>query len=361
MSEPGDPTLTEAVRLEGAVAVAESLTGSRAATAWAKRAAGLDLGSVVAATEACGARFITPASPEWPEQVAELDLAGPLGSFGGAPLGLWLRGPGDLAAMTGRTVAIVGSRAATSYGERIAADLGAELAAAGVTVVSGGAFGIDAAAHRGAMAAGGRTLCVLAGGVDQPYPRGNAALLEAIGEGHLLVSEVPPGAHPTRPRFLIRNRLIAGLTQATIIVEAAARSGARNTVSWANLLGRMVLAVPGPVHSAMSVTPHELIRTQQATLVCDSAQVLELISPMGLATLPEIRGPQRVTDDLTESEIAVFEFIPGRGALAAGDLALRAGLDMRSTLVTLTRLADRGLVHQDAEGGWRLVSGSVPG
>lgn len=359
VGDPGDPPLIEAVEREGAAAVVKSLAGSRATTPWARRAAGLDLSAVLSATEACGVRFITPNSPEWPVGVADLAVAGPLGEFGGAPLGLWVRGPGDLAAWSERAVAVVGSRAATAYGERVASDLGAEVATAGVTVVSGGAFGIDAAAHRGALAAGGRTICVLAGGVDQLYPRGNTRLLETIAGDHLIVSEVPPGAHPTRPRFLIRNRLIAALAQGTVIVEAAARSGARNTVSWADLLGRVVMAVPGPVSSAMSVTPHELIRTQQATLVCDSDQVLELISPMGLATLPEIRGPERVLDALTDQEQAVFEFIPGRGALPAGELALRSGLDMRTTLITLTRLAERGLVRPDGERGWRLVTGSV--
>ena len=152
-----------------------------------------------------------------------------------------------------RSVAIVGSRASTAYGEHVAGELGHQLAERGWTVVSGGAFGIDAAAHRGALAAEAPTVAVLACGVDRPYPAAHGALLHRIAETGLLVSEWPPGAAPHRHRFLVRNRLIAALTRGTVVVEAAARSGAQATARRARKLGRQVLVVPGPVTSAMSV------------------------------------------------------------------------------------------------------------
>ncbi len=198
-------------------------------------------------------------------------------------------------------MAIVGSRAATAYGTGVATDLAADLVDRKVTVVSGGAFGIDTAAHRGALASGGPTVCVVANGVDVAYPPANAALFDALARDQLLVSELPPGAHPTRVRFLARNRLIAAMSQGTIVVEAALRSGARNTASWATECGRPLMAVPGSVYSRASTAPHLMIRNGQAVLVTSAAEVLEMISGMGQSTLPLIHGPQRATDALTEA------------------------------------------------------------
>ena len=186
-----------------------------------------------------------------------------------------------LAPLVERSVAVVGSRASTPYGDSVGAELAADLGEADYTVVSGGAFGIDAAAHRGSLASRSPTLAILAGGLDQPYPAGHGSLFERIAERGVLVSELPPGQHPTRTRFLSRNRLIAALTPGTVMVEAAARSGARNTVTWASALHRVVMAVPGPVTSANSVTPHRLIRESEAVLVTRAAEVLELLSPLG--------------------------------------------------------------------------------
>ena len=169
---------------------------------------------------------------------------------------MWLAGGGDLAELAAQSVAVVGSRASTPYGDTVAAELAAELSESGRSVLSGGAYGIDAAAHRGCLAGRTPTVAVLAGGLDQPYPSGHRPLFDRIAERGVLVSELAPGEHPTRVRFLARNRLIAALTPGTVLVEAAARSGARNTVTWANVLGRIVMAVPGPVTSATSVTPH---------------------------------------------------------------------------------------------------------
>ena len=224
--------------------------------------------------ERCGARLVTPEDDEWPalplhalvlataaepedpkHQSARTVAPVP-------PLALWVRGPGRLDELADRSVAIVGSRASTAYGEHVAGEFGYQLAERGWTVVSGGAYGIDAAAHRGALAAEGPTIAVLACGVDRPYPAGNGALLHRIAESGLVVSEWPPGAAPHQHRFLVRNRLIAGLTRGTVVVEAAARSGAVATANRARKLGKQVMVVPGPVTSAMSVGCHELLREQ---------------------------------------------------------------------------------------------------
>ncbi len=236
--------------------------------------------------EAAAARFIVPGDDEWPAGLDDLRHAESIQRRGGEPVGLWLRGPGHLAHLMERSVAIVGSRAATAYGNGIAADLAADLVEQGVTVLSGGAFGIDVAAHRGALAAGGPTVCVLANGVDVAYPPGNASIFDTLAKDQLLVSELPPAAHPTRVRFLARNRLIAAMSRGTVVVEAALRSGARNTAGWALGCGRPLMAVPGPVYSRASTAPHLMIRNGQAVLVTSAAEVLELISEMGQAMLP---------------------------------------------------------------------------
>jgi DNA processing protein len=138
-----------------------------------------------------------------------------------------------------------------------------------------------------------------------------------------------------------------------VLVEAAARSGARNTVTWANVLGRIVMAVPGPVTSATSITPHHLIREAEAILVTRSSDVLELLSPLGRVN-PRTPGERRATDDLNADELRVFESVPGRGSIAAGDLALRAGLTLPITLALLDQLAEQGFLVQNVLGQWQL-------
>jgi DNA processing protein len=256
-----------------------------------------------------------------------------------------------------RSVAVVGSRAATAYGNGIAADLAADLVEQGVTVVSGGAFGIDVAAHRGALAAGGPTVCVLANGVDVAYPPGHASIFESLAKDQLLVSELPPAAHPTRVRFLARNRLIAAMSRGTVVVEAALRSGARNTAGWALGCGRPLMAVPGPVYSRASTAPHLMIRNGQAVLVTSAAEILELISDMGEAMLPLAHGQIRATDALNENQLAVFEAIPARRRATVGDIALAAGVSVPTCLGALTALESAGLVEGD-ERGWLVAVGS---
>ena len=207
--------------------------------------------SLLAATETSGARFVMPGDDEWPDGLSALRYCDAVNRRGGVPFGLWLRGPGHLAEQLQRSVAIVGSRACTEYGGVLAAELAADLGEAGVTVVSGGAYGIDAAAHRGALAVGRPTIAVLANGVDDRLSAGQrGGASNASPREDLLVSELPPGTHPSRMRFLARNRLIAAMSRGTVVVEAALRSGARNTASWALECQRPLMAVPGPVSSA---------------------------------------------------------------------------------------------------------------
>ncbi|MEN1976760.1 DNA-processing protein DprA [Cellulomonas olei] len=244
----------------------------RALERWAPRLADLDPLRALDRADAVGAVVLHPGHPDWPHGLDDLGPA--------APLALWVRGPADPAALLGRAVAVVGARAATVYGRRVASDLAGGLAARDVTVVSGGAFGIDVAAHRAALAAGGVSVAFLAGGIDRPSPVANLDVLEAlVAGGGALVAESPPGSTPTRSRFLQRNRLIAACTRATVVVEAAWRSGALSTASRAAELLRPVGAVPGPVTSMASAGCHRLLRDGGAVCITGVDDVLELVGP----------------------------------------------------------------------------------
>jgi DNA processing protein len=285
LSEPGELRLSVLVAELGAPEVFELLRAQHDVqgvyTDVAARLRGLDPERELRQAAERGVRFVCPGDEEWPEQLSGLDAAGVLNQRGGTPLGLWVRGPLSLGEATRRAVAVVGSRSATTYGADVAGQLSSDLAAAGVTVVSGAAYGIDVAAHRGALAARGPTVAVLACGADRVYPAGNQHVIDYIARTGLVVSEVPPGCAPTKLRFLSRNRIIAALSRGTVVVEAAARSGALNTANWATRLGRVVMGVPGPVTSAPSEGVHELLRTGEAQLVTRGAHVLELDSPAG--------------------------------------------------------------------------------
>lgn len=222
------------------------------------------------------ARFVIPGDQEWPQQLN--DLAAP-------PLGLFVRGQADLRTLAVTSVAVVGSRAASSYGIRIASDLAADLADRGWSIVSGGAFGIDAAAHRGALAVGGLTAAVLANGIDLAYPRAHTDLLSRIMDSGVVISEVPPGAAPTRFRFLTRNRIIAALTRGTVVVEAALRSGSLRTAAQAEELMRVVMATPGPIDSASSAGVHQWIAQRRAELVTSADEVVGLVGSLEQLTL----------------------------------------------------------------------------
>jgi DNA processing protein len=312
---------------------------------WRVRLPAADPRAGLATCERLGGRLVCPGDAEWPTQ---LDALGDR-----RPYALWVRGHRDLRHCCLRSVAIVGARAATPYGVHVASEMAAELAEREFSIVSGGAFGIDAAAHRGALAAAGVTIAVLASGIDVPYPRGNDALFGDIADQGLLVSEWPPESNPTRLRFLVRNRVIAALTRGTVVVEAGRRSGAANTAGHAADLDRPLMAVPGPVTSQMSVGCHRLLREAGAVCVTDAADVLDLIGRIGDDVAPARRGPVLARDCLDPTTAAVLEALPGRRGAGPATIAVAAGVEIDTVIQCLGRLSAAGLAERHA-GGWRV-------
>jgi DNA processing protein len=386
LAEPADRWLGRLLRLHGAAATLDAIKTGRlpghhatkptargamkaAMERWQVRLPGLPAPQEVLAFRESGIRVITPDDPEWPGQLADLG--------DDQPYALWLRGNADLRFSCLRSVAIVGSRAATAYGSYVAAEFAASLAARGLAVVSGGAFGVDAAAHRGALGADGVTIAVLACGVDVPYPAAHAELFDAIAAQGVLASEWPPGQHVSRLRFLVRNRVIAALATGTLVVEAAQRSGALNTARHARDLHRRLMAVPGPVTSDLSAGCHHIIREWQGVLVTSAAEATEHLSPVGETSFAEtaanIAGPGApaggarlaggrqaspvIPRDLLDLESAtVLDAMPSRGGLGTLRVAQRAGLAPAATATCLGRLATAGFVER-CDDGWRLRRG----
>lgn len=277
--EPGDLRVTGLVSELGATKVLGYLEAaadveSHWGFALAQELGRADPAQVLEEAASLGIRFIVPGDAEWPAELGALRNAGALHDRGGEPVGLWVRGAHDLRQLANNSVAVVGSRAATNYGTEQATELSRDLARMSHTVVSGAAFGVDQAAHRGALLAGGPTIAVMPGGVDRPYPTAHAQLLDSIAERGLVVSEAPPGAGPTRTRFLARNRVVAGLAEGTVVVEGAVRSGALNTAHWTTNLHRPLMGVPGPVSSAASTGVNQLIRLGQASAVTTAQDVV---------------------------------------------------------------------------------------
>lgn len=305
----------------------------------------------LAAAEKVGARLVVPESPDWPAWPL-LCLSGPASRGTGAPLGLWIRGTGTVDDLFGRAVSVVGARDASGYGEHVATEIGYGLASAGVTVVSGAAYGIDGAAHRGALNAGGPTVAVLGCGVDIAYPAGHSSLLDGVAECGLVLSEYPPGVNPARHRFLVRNRLIAALSTATVVVEAGVRSGARNTATTAANLGKVVLAVPGPITSASSVGCHDLVRSGGATLAGSVSEILEVVGPIGTNLKPADNQPRRSTDGLTDQALRVHEALLREQGREAAEVAIESGVPVARTRALLPELELTGHAtrHND---GWR--------
>jgi DNA processing protein len=299
-----------------------------------------------------GGRLITSDGDEWPLLAFAAFGAAEVRSRGGPPMVLWALGPERLDAVTERAAAVVGTRAATVYGERVAGDLAAGLAEHDVAVISGGAYGIDGAAHRAALDCDGITVAVLAGGLDIPYPAGHSALLHRIGQHGLLFTEYPPGVRPARHRFLTRNRLVAGVAGAAVVVEAGLRSGAANTAAWARALGRVVAAVPGPVTSSASAGCHALLRNG-AELVTRADDVVELVGHIG-ELAPEEPRPTTALDGLSDGERQVYEALPGRGAATVDEIAIASGLAPEQVLGPLAILEVAGLARRDG-GCWRIV------
>ena len=314
-----------------------SARAERALDRWKARLDRVDPEQILDDAERRGIRVITPEDEEWPEPLTDLQES--------APHCLWLHGPGHLDDLVAaRAAALVGSRASTPYGEDTAASLAAAFAARGGTVVSGGAYGIDAAAHRGALAAdAGATIAILAGGLDRLYPRGNTHLLERIRQHHLLVSEAPPGTAPTRWRFLSRNRLIAALSQAVVVVEASWRSGALSTARRADDLSRPVGAVPGPVTSAASAGCHRLIRERGAVLITEPSELLDLL-PGGPAAGESGYAVQDELDLLSPADRRVLDAVPPRSWQGAEQIAREIGFVTDDVQAAVARLELLGLV-----------------
>jgi DNA processing protein len=371
LAAAGDPAVHRLIKSRGLVAAAgEVMDRRRSLTAAAEVLPGVGSGA-------------TPGSPPefgWLEAARLLDRAheagiwllypenrgwpSGLGALGGGidrdnagePFALWVRGRGDaLADMTRQSVAVVGSRAASAYGDHMAALLSGGLTDAGWTVISGGAYGIDAAAHRAALSAGGPTIAVLAGGVDVAYPARNANLLDQVARNGALLSESPPGASPRRHRFLSRNRLIAALTGGTVIVEAGLRSGALNTARHTRRLGRPLMGVPGPATSALSAGVHAMLRDHpQARVVTSPEQVLEEVGPIGLlAPVPRPTGGPR--DALSAVMLDVLEAVPGFEPHLASTIGTASGQPPETVAAVLVALVDHGLVEK-LSAGYRLTA-----
>lgn len=334
---------------------------NRALNRWAPRMDGLEPGRDLAHLAAMSGELLVRGSANWPPGLNDLGDAQPhclwvrsaIGTDRSQPAELPAPGTHWLTQSLARSVALVGARACTDYGTGVTHELASGLTDRGFTVVSGGAYGIDAAAHRGALAVGGETFGLLAGGVDRLYPAGNARLLRAITEeGGALMSEVPPGAVPSRTRFLQRNRLIAALSATTVVVEAAWRSGSLNTASHAQAMFRPVGAVPGPVTSMASAGTHRLLREQGAVCVTDAAEVAELAGAVGQDLAPVRQGSVAEYDNLNQEARRVYDALPVRSPAAPESVARSAGLSVAEALAGLGELELLGIAAGQA-GLWK--------
>ena len=305
----------------------------------------------------CGAWLVTPADPLWPPQLNDLGPA--------RPYGLWCRGDSrhllDLASAP--SVALVGSRDPSIYGTEATTHLAAELARRGYTVISGGAMGIDIAAHRAALTQQGSdlpTIAFMAGGLDRLYPAQNSDALNMIVDRGLIMSEVSVGNTPTRWRFLERNRLIAALARHTIVVEARWRSGALNTARHAMEIGRTLWAVPGQINSPNSVGTNRLLRDGLAQTLTEAADILEYDAAAGfeLGTEHESEWDRAASssalDELTERQGRVWDDLSPRSYRGVDEIAAALGLSARDVMADLFHLGRCGLAESSGT-SWRKV------
>ena len=383
VAEPGDGVLGRAIVAVGAPAVAEHLLARAPADALVDAVveAGGDLdereansardrwlprldhrGFVTSLAQAArvGARLLVPGDPCWPTGVDELGAH--------APLALWVRGRVEALGGGQPTIALVGARAATGYGEHVTMEASAGLVDRGFAIVSGGAYGIDGMAHRSALASDGTTVAFLAGGVDRYYPLGHESLLARIAETGAVVAELPCGAAPTKWRFLQRNRLIAAASEATVVLEAGIRSGSLNTAGHAAALGRPIGAVPGPVTSPASAGCHRLLREFDAVCVVDADQMAELVSgggrrlwrgPAGAIVVDGAAGGEGEGAESSSPDeradprlVRVLDALSTRTPRPLDDVARRAGLTVTEVMSVLGGLEAEGIAMRDAR-GWR--------
>jgi len=290
--------------------------------------------------------LVTPEMDTWPHQLTDL------GSH--APLALWTRG--DVRLLSRLSAAVVGSRAATGYGEHVTAEITRGLVSANVVITSGGAYGIDGVAHRAALAAQGATVGIFAGGLDRLYPSGHERLFAEILERGLLCAELPPGSSPTKWRFLQRNRIIAALTSATVVCEAGHRSGSLNTAGHAAQLSRPIGAVPGPVTSAASSGCHRLLREYDAVCVRSASDVLELLNPMQGAFPPSTEEQVQSSQNmLSQEEVRVLDALSPRSPRSVETLAQASGMSTFGVTDALAELDLRGMVTQRVNGWLKRV------
>ena len=309
----------------------------------------------------CGAWLVTPADPLWPPQLNDLGPA--------RPYGLWCRGDSRhlLDVASAPSVALVGSRDPSIYGTEATTHLAAELARRGYTVISGGAMGIDIAAHRAALTQQGSdlpTIAFMAGGLDRLYPAQNSDALNMIVDRGLIMSEVSVGNTPTRWRFLERNRLIAALARHTIVVEARWRSGALNTARHAMEIGRTLWAVPGQINSPNSVGTNRLLRDGLAQTLTQAADILEYDAAAGfeLGTEHESEWDQAASssalDELTERQGRVWDDLSPRSYRGVDEIAAALGLSARDVMADLFHLGRCGLAESSGT-SWRKVRPAV--
>ncbi|MBF0671122.1 MAG: DNA-protecting protein DprA [Salinibacterium sp.] len=298
-----------------------------------------------------GARLLLPGDHLWPTGVDDLGHH--------APIALWVRGTDDALSSVANSISLVGARAATGYGEHVTMEAAAGLVDRGFAIVSGAAYGIDGMAHRSALASNGQTIAFLAGGVDRFYPSGHDSLLTRMVAGGAVITELPPGAQPTKWRFLQRNRLIAAASQATIVLEAGWRSGSLNTAAHAAALGRPLGAVPGPVTSPASAGCHRLIREFDAVCVTTAEEMAEL-APGG-AGRDCVRsdggraGSDGENDDASPDRIRILDALSRRSPRSVEDVAARSGLSLAATQAQLGLLGMEDAVVE-RERGWVRVS-----
>ena len=354
IAEPGSPALSTYVRQHGVLAAVDAVRtgapiGGMDTDGMRHRLNGASGDRDLERAASIGAQLVCPGDAGWPALLDDLSWVDR------DCLGLWARGPLSLPDVCEQSVAIVGTRVATDYGAHVATDFAAGLAERGWTVVSGLAYGIDGVAHRSALASGGPTVAVLACGVDVPYPSGHRSLYDRIVDEGLVVTEHPPGAAPQRPRFLVRNRIIAALSLGTVVVEAALRSGARSTATHAGLLNRHLMVVPGPITSATSAGCHQLLRDRpDAVVVTRVDEIVEQCGHMGELAV-QVSGPATVRDALGPTVARVLEGVPVRRASAAPAIAATAGVSVDVAVAALAALATAGLVHQ-VDGGWAMTT-----
>jgi DNA processing protein len=282
-----------------------------------------------------GMRLLIPGDEHWPSALDDLQEH--------APFALWARGDTARLATLDRSVALVGARAATGYGEHVTIEASSGLVDRGFAIVSGAAYGIDGAAHRAALASRGTTVAVLAGGLDRFYPSGHEQLLTRIADRGVILAEVPPGTSPTKWRFLLRNRLIAALSRATVVVEAGWRSGSLNTAGHAGTLGRPLGAVPGPVTSAASAGCHRLLREFAAVCVTTPDEMAELAAATSTTRVPDTTGDDERLSDPAGNRIRVLDAVDARTPRRVERIAALSGL------ATDRVRAELGLLELDAQ------------